>query len=321
MATRTFGIELETILPAGKSRYDLASYLRANGVDCQAEHYNHRTPSGWKLVSDASVGNGSNSCEIVSPILSGQDGIETARKVASLADAFGCTVNRSCGFHCHVGASDLTVDSLKTLIETYRLNETYIDSLMPVSRRDNNADYARSVLPCGNGQTITQLVDHQFTRYRKLNVASMHRQGTVEFRQHSGTLNADKITAWVEFCLACVEFSARTESTPQTPVTLTGKAAICVQLATRPEGCTADDVRAATGWVKTGGFNHAIRRAGLTLRKERTGRIVRYFATQPAAVTVTTPADHGSLAGLLDAVAVTAETRSFLIARSASLTA
>jgi hypothetical protein len=43
------------------------------------------------------------------------------------------------------------------------------------------------------------------SRYRTVNVASFGRTGTIEFRQHQGSLNGTKAVAWIEMLLALVE--------------------------------------------------------------------------------------------------------------------
>jgi hypothetical protein len=50
-------------------------------------------------------------------------------------------------------------------------------------------------------------------RYRNLNVAAYARHGTLEFRQHQGTVNATKMVAWVKFTGAIME-QAKAESAP-----------------------------------------------------------------------------------------------------------
>jgi hypothetical protein len=62
------------------------------------------------------------------------------------------------------------------------------------------------------------------TRYHKFNMESMSRYGTVEFRQHSGTIEPDKAMNWIRVCVAFVERSLnskprkRTSDKPHKPV-------------------------------------------------------------------------------------------------------
>lgn len=54
------------------------------------------------------------------------------------------------------------------------------------------------------------------------------------------------------------------------------KLAIVVGLLTRPEGCTTKEVLDATGWP-TVSMPQQAKAAGLTLRKEKDGKVSRYF--------------------------------------------
>ena len=44
-------------------------------------------------------------------------------------------------------------------------------------------------------------------RYHKVNAESYERHKTVEFRQHQGSTDFDKIKNWVSFCIKLVEWS------------------------------------------------------------------------------------------------------------------
>jgi hypothetical protein len=44
-------------------------------------------------------------------------------------------------------------------------------------------------------------------RYYKLNAESFERHGTVEFRQHSGTIEFKKISSWIRICNAMIDKS------------------------------------------------------------------------------------------------------------------
>lgn len=195
---RSFGIELEI---AGINHQTALTVLRAIGIAVQDESYNHTTRAHWKLVEDSSVRGG---FEVVSPVLHGEEGIEEAMAVAEALSDAGATVNRSCGFHVHFDASDLTVNDVKTIVRRYADHETEIDAIMPPSRRGSNNTYCRSLsgIPFERFMrsfNITELASVMGSRYYKVNLMSFQRHGTIEFRQHSGTINANKIANWVRF--------------------------------------------------------------------------------------------------------------------------
>lgn len=55
------------------------------------------------------------------------------------------------------------------------------------------------------------------------------------------------------------------------------KLELVVGLLTRPEGCTTKDVLAATGWPAVS-MPQMAKSAGLTLKKEKTGKVTTYRA-------------------------------------------
>jgi hypothetical protein len=234
MENRTFGIELEIILPAAANRYDVARELNTAAITTTVEQYNHQARNHWKIVNDASVLGG---CEVVSPVLSGEAGLAQARAVCEVLNRLGCRIDRTCGFHVHIGAQELNATQCRRLAELYRLNERHIDSFMPPSRR--NGQYCRALLG-GDLDSCQSIADVclQLTggsRYFKLNLQALQRHGTIEFRQHSGTINATKIIHWIQLCQAMIEYASR-DTTPDRlpePIRMTGKAAIWVGSTTR----------------------------------------------------------------------------------------
>ncbi len=215
---RKFGIELEIV---GINHQTALVALRAVGINVADESYNHNTRAHWKLVPDGSVQGG---FEVVSPILRGEAGLEEAMTVAeALADA-GAGVNRTCGFHVHFDASDLSVADVKAIVHRYADHEAEIDAFMPPSRRGAANQYcaplARFLTPRFDAATTFQeLADAQPGRYFKVNLQAYRRHGTVEFRQHSGTLNANKVANWVRFLAdfidQCKRHTAPTVQTAQ----------------------------------------------------------------------------------------------------------
>jgi len=217
--TRTYGIEIECkqATNAGEQgRNTIAALIASKGVACNAEGYHHRTTNHWRVTTDASVGSYSNGIEVVSPILTGEAGLAELALVLEALNELGCIVDRQCGIHVHWGIADLTLNSVKNACSLYSKYEAQIDSIQPRSRRGNNNQYCRSINTNGMNETLKNIARatdmhgvkdavNQGTRYRKLNLESFWRYSTMEFRQHSGSLDFEKIVAWVKLTNGIVE--------------------------------------------------------------------------------------------------------------------
>lgn len=209
---QTLGVELECILPRGCSRDDLVNALTAAGIQARSEHLNHTTTNNWKITTDGSLGDYAQGVEVVSPALSGEAGFDQLRKVCGVLTALRAKITRRCGLHVHVGARQRNVGFFKHLVKIYAQFEPVIDSLVAPSRRGyaNNfcapvrvseqlwneattiQEVARSIGQSGNRDT---------TRYKKLNLNAYWQHGTVEFRQHQGTVDVTKVENWVRLCM------------------------------------------------------------------------------------------------------------------------
>lgn len=216
VADRTFGIELEIVVPGTDYVVAQQSLLRAMqiaNIPCVYEGYTHATRAHWKLVTDGTVHASAaqvgrfHGYELVSPILRGAEGEETVRKVCAVLHALGVRVNRRCGMHVHVGNTGIDNVRKRKLFETYGALERFIDQFMPPSRRAQNNMHCRSCVRAEYGAT----------RYYKLNASMNERtHPTIEFRQHSGTVEAYKVLSWVRFCQAftnCVDLDGLAAST------------------------------------------------------------------------------------------------------------
>lgn len=217
--TRKMGVEIEFY---GVNHRELFEAMKEAGIPV-VNHFVDYAPESndfWIITNDISIEQ-HDSIELVSRILSGQEGLTEVRKVCSILNKLGARVSKKCGLHVHVDANDLDVDSIKNLIRRYSLFESEFDSFMPRTRRNNNNEYCRSMNNVANsrftGDSVTELLYnmyHQLSygRYYKLNVLAYLRHGTVEFRHHSGTVNAEKITNWMQMCVSFVETTKNTNA-------------------------------------------------------------------------------------------------------------
>ena len=217
LPNRKFGVEIEYV---GVERDVIINALADIGVKCVSEHYNHNTRKHWKIVRDGSLRhrNGeSYTGELVSPPLSGKRGLDKLRKVVDAIKMAGATVNYSCGFHVHVGVKDLTPNQIVAIPHRYGYLESKINKFMNHSRIDStwawtvsknytanlvrNVRYEMDAYKLNFKRATLNLT----SKYRKVNISSYGRYGTVEFRQHQGTVNSEMACNWVQFCLHFVE--------------------------------------------------------------------------------------------------------------------
>jgi hypothetical protein len=215
----TFGVEIEFRRPTDRGGYLLdvqviAQAVRDAGIECHAEDYNHHTRPHWKIVYD-----GSSDQELVSPILSGEDGLEQVRKVMEVLRNLECRVTRSEGMHVHVGARGFSPVQIARLAAAYTANSSLFDAVVSRTRRSGGSgarwcnhlsdrEVSRITSAAVGGDIL------RIDRYRSVNLYAYHQHGTVEFRQHQGTLNGTKATAWVRLLLAFVTHVIAADAVP-----------------------------------------------------------------------------------------------------------
>lgn len=199
----TFGVEIECNVPHNGIREAAA----VTGFRYEYQGYNHNdNMTCFKFVSDGSL-YGDNPIECVSPVLKGADGKAALRMACETLSMANASVNRSCGLHVHIGAADLTDEQYGNVFANYYYLESVIDSFMAPSRRNNTfASSLRDMNP-DHFNSRDSVRNELRSRYFKVNAESYIRHKTIEFRQHQGTTNYDKIINWVSFCGKLVAWS------------------------------------------------------------------------------------------------------------------
>jgi len=225
--------EDETALPSypefpGSSFTDCRS-LRKYGIEIEAmmgedaNHLPHDRLKSWKQVTDGSLGD--NGREYVSPILQGDEGFQEIRKFTGILQGWGYFVNRDCGLHVHIDGRDLGCADIKRLLKIARFFEAVLYAMLPESRHEGTysvplARFPKSRFRIGAkdedalkrlwyGPKGSRGVDlkskYHHSRYYGLNIHSWFYRRSLEFRYHSGTLSALKITNFIVICQALVD--------------------------------------------------------------------------------------------------------------------
>jgi len=212
---RTFGVEFEVY---GVSQGTLAAALGSVGLSLRSSG----VYTAWKIGDDSSI-QGRMPAEVRSPILSGREGLEQVMLATAALRLVGCKVNESCGFHVHWNCADYTGKNALSLLRLYTKFEGVIDFLVAPSRRGNTNKHCRSMVKDSDLNWIAELdkterkrasevatrfsVDHiqvvnnerRSSRYHKLNISAYNSYGTMEFRQHQGTVSSEKAINWIVF--------------------------------------------------------------------------------------------------------------------------
>lgn len=229
MSGGTFGVELECV---GISRDQAADAVTAVlGYRPPVVGY-HGTAdySRWSSQYDGSLQSPNGlSCELVSPVLSGADGFAELEAVMAALTAAGASVNRSCGTHVHHGVDHLDGAQMSLLVENLFAVQPALNSLVARSRRRGMypgrpmreaqvADVQRRIAGATDEAAWKRNLGYYANgsdRYTRFNFTKFTVTGTVEFRQHQGTLDSNKLVRWVRLGQAIIEASARGISLPR----------------------------------------------------------------------------------------------------------
>lgn len=210
--SRKFGVEIEAY---GVEMTKLTEALTAAGIQCkEAGRRTDNTSGWWKATFDSSI-NGTNDFEIVSPILEGEAGLEMLKTVCQVLVSLKAKVNKSCGLHIHFDARRFDIGTWKRLFKNWINYQEIIDGMLPPSRRQNR--YCNNLLMGKGKATVFSQIDAASdfkafskiwsNRYFTINTKSFAVHGTVEFRQHSGTVEFEKIEKWIRILDGLVKFS------------------------------------------------------------------------------------------------------------------
>jgi hypothetical protein len=213
----TYGIELEITLPAGT----IQAGAYHSGLPIPG------FPTGWNAQSDGSIRPtipGYVGVEIVSPVLRGANGLAQIADVVARLNAMGGRVNRSCGFHVHVGFPVEVIDRLGNLTFLMANLEKAFYAATGTKNRERNgySSSIKSVPTIRNlnyeavaaersAAAMTAMRNGRHVagpqRMHTLNLTNIQcgRRQAVEFRVFAGTLNLQKIVASIRMCLGVVQ--------------------------------------------------------------------------------------------------------------------
>ena len=213
----TFGVEMETC----------SGYLE------------YTTKYNLRCVEDGSI----DAQEYVTGVLQGNKGMDELKMICEAVNR-ECYVDKTCGVHVHIGGANFnrrfSILSImlgqmmqeqlfriqpksrrkntycKEIPEKYRELRTVNKKLFPYTYKRMLRLLSQYIANCSGGFDKTNCKKssnpnghYSSTRYKWLNLNNFSyrdRGDTIEFRQHSGSLDYNKIRKWVLFCMSFVNF-------------------------------------------------------------------------------------------------------------------
>ena len=208
MFKEKFGIEIEfTGITRNKAAKLVAEYLNGTVSDAR-DYYDTKVitaPDGrkWKVMYDGSLRcqtkrNGEiisasrdYSCELVSPILTYDEDINTLQELVRIIRKAGGLTNSSCGIHVHLNGEDHDVRSIRNFIN--------------IVASKNDLLYKASQLAdiWYEGYYGSRNTHYHDSRYHFLNLHSFFTGNhTVELRGFNSELHAGKVRSYIVLALA-----------------------------------------------------------------------------------------------------------------------
>jgi hypothetical protein len=216
----TFGIEIETIAPVALTQQVFGLDGRYAPAELTIGHYKNGIqvpylPQGWTAERDGSINDSAGRpCEIVSPVLKGEDGIAQVIQVLKTLESKGHKVDASCGVHVHIGwDSNMPSDALARLITIVSYCEKGLYAITGTKSRERGR-FCAGVRKYNNAKSAKTSLDRD--RYHALNLTNLANgnKNTVEFRIFSGSTSATKVVGWIQVCLGLVQRAVNGKRNP-----------------------------------------------------------------------------------------------------------
>lgn len=211
--------------------YDLTRTKGRFGIEVETESsvsYEIPTISGWAGVRDGSLRINGMEFILRRPVDIGGVRPCVERLFDSLSAAGANLIETpSSSVHVHVNVQDMDIIQLGNLFTIATLVENLLLKFSGELRRSNAFCLGQSDAEANNsyicnffsslersGPRRVRPIGDNTAKYAAVNIASLFRRGSVEFRSFRGSTNADEIVEWVDVINSLVEFAFQ-DITPQ----------------------------------------------------------------------------------------------------------
>lgn len=184
----------------------------------------HRIIRGWALDYDGSLDNGAEyRPKDRNKLYWNEDSIDQIKEIVGLIKAHrGHIKGSTCGFHVHVDMSKFTNKEICNIVKAYikEQNKFYKEFNMLKCRQTYAEKIPKEVIKYLTENNIKKVKKEEFgydevhpyfsERHFSLNILSLNKHSTLEFRLFNGTIQVRRIKSYVKWCIEfCLKNSKR----------------------------------------------------------------------------------------------------------------
>jgi len=203
-----FGIEIEAEFPTKEDSWKLIN--------------RNKMIQGWELDHDGSLTNGAEyRPKDKNKLYFNKESLTQLKEVIALIKVHKGHVRPTCGLHIHVDMKNFNDNEIEKIVKSFIRKQSQIIKKFKVckSRLEDTAQrIPKDALKYVTAKEIWKIRKHQSTsqndylkeRYYLLNVQSLNKHGTLEFRLFNGTVVPEKIKRYIKWTLKfCIENSQK----------------------------------------------------------------------------------------------------------------
>ena len=219
---------------ADKKRRFLAVEIEVASSETNQAYHVNKALDSWQAIAVPDGSLPESGYEINTAPAKGEAFERQIREICGALKKARAEVDTHCGLHVHIDCRDLRYYDLRKVIYTYSKVEESLFSMIAPSRTSNHycrklrskiidplsRHYQHDSNKGWRNDLLSVYYDRQNierggfrqgkyndARYYALNLHSWFYRGTIEFRHHHGTVNADKIINWAKICESVINYA------------------------------------------------------------------------------------------------------------------
>jgi len=198
-----YGVEIECEYPDSKDSSKLIE--------------KHRVIRGWEITFDGSLDNGSEyKAKKGNKLYYNEDGIDQIKEIIGLIKAHRGHIKKTCGSHVHICMSKFSNQEIVNIIKAFIKKQDYIYhkfEVLKCRQKDHARKIPKDVLKLLTAEIVKKTKKNEYgdneiheyfgNRDYGLNMLSLARHGTLEFRIFSGSI---QIRTWKKYIQFAINF-------------------------------------------------------------------------------------------------------------------